>query len=528
MSQQIINIGATPGDNTGDQARLAFDKCNQNFTELYTKGAGTSTEGIWNFNQTSTDTTTSPTTGRFRTNTGDFATATQLAIHQDTIDGIDRSNVIRAQLVGDVIQCQDPGNADSWCRYRITATPVDNSTWFQINISFQGGGGTAPGNNREILFTFTAGGGGGGGTITLSGDVTGSGTTAITTTIANNAVTTAKLADMATATIRGRVASGTGDPQDLTGTQATTLLDVFTSTLKGLAPPSGGGTANFLRADATWAAPVGGGGRLGGILVYSSTTALTFKPYNGNQIQINTTQYTIPNAGIAGLANTSVFVNGTSGQNLAASTTYYVYAFINAATVTADFRTDGNGHITDTTTSNEGVEVRSSSGTTPDPTRTLIGLIRTNASSQFQDDAGNRWVRTWFNRRVLPFFGAFLASDTLTSGQTAGSFSEFSSTIRVNFLIWSGETLFAVVCGGSYAGGSAFSIVSCSFDGTTSNGGRSLINTSGTLQALAATVSRNDLIEGAQFVTVGGTPGAGAGTAFFLAGNSRLQGTLGA
>ena len=78
-------------------------------------------------------------------------------------------------------------------------------------------------------------------------------------TIANNAVTNAKAADMATATIKGRVTAGTGDPEDLTGTQATTLLDTFTSTLKGLAPASGGGTSNFLRADGTWAAPGGGG-----------------------------------------------------------------------------------------------------------------------------------------------------------------------------------------------------------------------------------------------------------------------------
>ena len=63
---------------------------------------------------------------------------------------------------------------------------------------------------------------------------------------------------MATARIKGRVTGGTGDPEDLTGTQATTLLDTFTSALKGLAPASGGGTTNFLRADGTWAAAGGG------------------------------------------------------------------------------------------------------------------------------------------------------------------------------------------------------------------------------------------------------------------------------
>lgn len=40
----------------------------------------------------------------------------------------------------------------------------------------------------------------------------------------------------------------------------TALLDVASAALKGLAPASGGGTTNFLRADMTWAAPPGGGG----------------------------------------------------------------------------------------------------------------------------------------------------------------------------------------------------------------------------------------------------------------------------
>ena len=89
---------------------------------------------------------------------------------------------------------------------------------------------------------------------THTGDVTGSGAL----TIANDAVTNAKLANVATATLKGRATAGTGDPEDLTGTQATALLDVFTSGAKGLVPASGGGTTNFLRADGTWAAAGGG------------------------------------------------------------------------------------------------------------------------------------------------------------------------------------------------------------------------------------------------------------------------------
>lgn len=35
MAQQIINIGAAPNDGTGDVLRTAFQKVNDNFTELY-------------------------------------------------------------------------------------------------------------------------------------------------------------------------------------------------------------------------------------------------------------------------------------------------------------------------------------------------------------------------------------------------------------------------------------------------------------------------------------------------------------
>ena len=57
----------------------------------------------------------------------------------------------------------------------------------------------------------------------------------------------------------GRVTGGTGNTEELTSAQATTLINTFTDALKGLAPLSGGGTTNFLRADATWAVPPGTG-----------------------------------------------------------------------------------------------------------------------------------------------------------------------------------------------------------------------------------------------------------------------------
>ena len=57
-----------------------------------------------------------------------------------------------------------------------------------------------------------------------SGDVTSTGDGA--TTIANNAVTMAKIENIATSRIMGRVTSGTGDPETLTASQVRTLLNV--------------------------------------------------------------------------------------------------------------------------------------------------------------------------------------------------------------------------------------------------------------------------------------------------------------
>jgi len=97
-------------------------------------------------------------------------------------------------------------------------------------------------------------------TVTLSGDVTGSGATAITATIGNGAVSLSKMANLAANSIVGNNTGSAATPLALTGTQVTAMLDTFTSSAKGLVAASGGGTTNFLRADGTWAAPPGGGG----------------------------------------------------------------------------------------------------------------------------------------------------------------------------------------------------------------------------------------------------------------------------
>lgn len=77
--------------------------------------------------------------------------------------------------------------------------------------------------------------------------------------IANNAVTNAKLAQSGAFTLLGNNTAGTANILSLSVAQVNAMLPIFTSSLNGLAPASGGGTTNFLRADGTWAAPSGAG-----------------------------------------------------------------------------------------------------------------------------------------------------------------------------------------------------------------------------------------------------------------------------
>jgi len=99
----------------------------------------------------------------------------------------------------------------------------------------------------------------------MSGDATLAASGALT--IANSAITSAKMANMAAHTYKGNNTGSSAAPADITSTQLTADLNAFTSSLQGMAPASGGGSTNFLRADGTWAAPAGSS--------YSAGTGLT-------------------------------------------------------------------------------------------------------------------------------------------------------------------------------------------------------------------------------------------------------------
>jgi hypothetical protein len=65
-------------------------------------------------------------------------------------------------------------------------------------------------------------------------------------------ITNANLATMANLNVKGNFSGSITTPSDVSMTTLTANLNVFTSTLQGSVPASGGGALNFLRADGGW------------------------------------------------------------------------------------------------------------------------------------------------------------------------------------------------------------------------------------------------------------------------------------
>ena len=90
MAKQTVNIGSAANDGTGDPLRTAFDKINDNFTELYSDDAGdvNSVNGASGTVVLDTDDIAEGSTNLYNaTHTGDVTGSTALTIAADAVDG---------------------------------------------------------------------------------------------------------------------------------------------------------------------------------------------------------------------------------------------------------------------------------------------------------------------------------------------------------------------------------------------------------------------------------------------------------
>ena len=96
MAQQVIDIGNGANDGTGDPLRTAFDKINDNFSEIYTAiGDGTTVDGTWKLQDDSSTEAIISANGEVLRILGGTAVTTAISGNDLTIN-LDTSSVVTA------------------------------------------------------------------------------------------------------------------------------------------------------------------------------------------------------------------------------------------------------------------------------------------------------------------------------------------------------------------------------------------------------------------------------------------------
>jgi hypothetical protein len=220
-----------------------------------------------------------------------------------------------------------------------------------------------------------------------------------------------------------------------------------------------------------------------GVLVKDGTN-LRLNPKNGNRLMVNRINYKIPSAGVA-----------MSPASLAASTVYYIYAYISSGTMTLE--ASATGHSVDSIT---GVEIK-----TGDSTRTLVGMARTDGAVAWETN-----VRSWYNDNGYVGNGVF--STDRTTIQT--SLTEINSEIRTGFLCWSGEIV-SVSGGGTHKNSNASSSVSSRLAIDTTQIGPTateFTDTANQYYSFSLDSSTTSLSEGYHYLTIYGNVATNTGT----------------
>jgi hypothetical protein len=226
-------------------------------------------------------------------------------------------------------------------------------------------------------------------------------------------------------------------------------------------------------------------------LTYVSATQIKLSPHHGRNLVINGALEKVPTAGVT-----------ASNSGLAVSTVYFVYAYMSGGTMALEFSTTGH-------TPSEGIEAK-----TGDVSRTLVGMVRTNGSSQFVDDATNLCVLSYFNR--MRKIGRNRFSANRSSGGDPAPYAEIHTEIRINFLCWADDVVRQSINGGWTVTGGGTAHGYCVIDADNS-GMRQWCSTSAPTTGAFASVDERIVSEGYHYGTLWGKNNGGT-AALFLGG----------
>ncbi|WP_342152307.1 hypothetical protein [Methylorubrum sp. SB2] len=186
-------------------------------------------------------------------------------------------------------------------------------------------------------------------------------------------------------------------------------------------------------------------------LEYISTTQIRLQQFGGNFIWINGLNRPIPFGGV-NLAN----------DGLAEATLYYVYAYMNGATMMME------GSTVNYVASANGIRVKNG-----DATRTLVGMIYMDTGGVFANSSAKRYVRSYLNRPQ------FLANGSFGSGSTSSTSTVDIAPFSFNLVAFADDAV-DIYYVGNIVNNGGNSVITLGVDGGSLGSAQAITGGSGT------------------------------------------------